>query len=78
MESVPDHRPTMATTPRPRWHAVARSAGVIVAVAAVVAMLALQCDVYGAFAEDSPLNLDGSGLRTLLASLRLDGTSTAR
>ncbi|MBS0430173.1 MAG: hypothetical protein JSR41_23045 [Proteobacteria bacterium] len=68
----------MATTPRRRWHAVARCAGVIGVVAVVVAMLALQCDVYGAFAENSILKLDGSGIQTLLASLGLDGTLAAR
>lgn len=78
MQSVLDRRPDVPTTPRRRWHAAARCAGVVGVVATVVAMLALQCDVYGAFAQGSRLSLDGSGLQTLLASLGLDGTSAAR
>lgn len=78
MKLFPDFRPVVAPTSRRTRRAAARCAGVIVVFAFVVAMLALQCDVYGAFARGNDLSLDGSGLQTLLASLGLAGGSTAR
>ncbi len=75
----PARKPRLvAALPPRRWRqAAARCAGVAVVVAVVVAMVALQCDVYGAFAEGSPLSFDGSALRTLLASVGLDGASAS-
>lgn len=77
MDPARNRRPAVAATPRRRWQAVTRCAGVAIVVAVVVSMLALQCDVYGAFAEGSALSFDGSALRTLLASVGLGSTSTA-
>ncbi len=79
MGPAPENRPDdLGRVPRGAARAMAHGAATALAVIVVVAMVALLCDVYGAFAEGRALHFDGSALRTLLASAGLEDTPPSR
>ena len=49
-----------------------RFAGMAAAVCALVVMLALECDLYSALAQGSPMRFDGMALRELLVAAGMD------
>ena len=54
-----------------------RSVGVAVAACVLVAVLALECDIYGALAEGRSMRFDGGALRELLVSAGIDASQSS-
>lgn len=77
MEPTRDPRPPAEPAPRLGRQAASRCAGVAIAIVVMLVVVALQCDVYGAFAEGGPMRFDGSALRTLLATVGFGDTSAS-
>lgn len=54
-----------------------RGVGVAAAACALVAMLALECDIYGALAAGRSMRWDGEAFRALLVSVGVDASQSS-
>lgn len=78
MLRTPPSRPDDLRKPKARPRLARRGLAALGIAIALVAVVALECEFYSAFAEGGSLRLDGSALKELLASIGLDLGSARR
>lgn len=78
MRRTPPSRPDDHRKPNARARLARRGLAALGVAIALVAVVALECDFYSAFAEGGGLRLDGSALKELLASIGLNLGSVRR